>query len=101
MSWEDILKAPPIRNPREAEFNQTTNDNLSMSEYEELFERVVDPIIVEQGGRLAATIPTSALGMSDKKAEKVARKLYKNMGYNMIFANDGELYFKLKGEGRV
>ena len=30
MSWEDILKAPPIRNPRESEFGDNSNDNLTM-----------------------------------------------------------------------
>ena len=101
MAWEDVLKMPPVRNPREDEFNRNDNDNLSMKEYVELFEKVVDPIIEEQGHRFAVSIPTSELKMSDKKAAKVAKKLYKDMGYNAIFATDGILYFKLQGEGKV
>jgi|TARA_R100001463_G_scaffold42066_1_gene88343 hypothetical protein len=101
MSWEDILKAPPIRNPRETEFSQRENENLSMREYVDLFERVVDPMIEENKNEYAVAIPVTELKMSEKKAEKIAQKLYKNMGYNMIFAKDGTLYFKLQGEGRV
>tara|TARA_R100000005_G_C4990811_1_gene198236 strand:- start:283 stop:585 length:303 start_codon:yes stop_codon:yes gene_type:complete len=98
MAWEDVLKMPPIRNPRESEFNQRENENLSMKEYVELFETVVDPVIEEGRNNYAVSIPLSELKMSEKKAEKIARKLYKGMGYSMIFTHDGELYFKLKGE---
>ncbi|BCV00486.1 MAG: hypothetical protein CM15mV35_470 [uncultured marine virus] len=45
MSWEDILKAPPIRNPRESEFKDNANDNLSRAEYVDLFREKIDPII--------------------------------------------------------
>ena len=40
--WEDILKKP-IRNPRADRVPK--NDNLSMKEYEKLFEDIADPKI--------------------------------------------------------
>ena len=103
MSWEDILKAPPIRNPREAEFKDNANDDLSRTEYVELFQERVDPII-EREGKLKSTyasIPLSDLLMSPRRAVDVAEDLYSDMGYNMIFTTDGKLIFKLEGEGRV
>ena len=75
MSWEDILKAPPIRNPRETEFSQRENENLSMREYVDLFERVVDPMIEENKNEYAVAIPVTELKMSEKKAEKIAQKI--------------------------
>ena len=103
MSWEDILKAPPIRNPREAEFKDNTNDNLSRSEYVELFQERVDQIIQREGKKKStyATIELSDLLMSPRRAVDVAEDLYADMGYNLIFTTDGKLIFKLEGEGRV
>ena len=49
MTWHDILKAPPIRNPRESEFKNNANDDLSRAEYVELFQERVDPIIHRDG----------------------------------------------------
>ena len=103
MSWEDILKAPPIRNPREAEFSDDVNDNLSKPAFIDLFRVVVDPIIREAGEKKNdyADVKLTDLKMSEKKAQEVARELYGDMGYNAIFADDGILTFKLKGEGKV
>ena len=103
MSWEDILKAPPIRNPREAEFSDNVNDNLSKPEYIDLFREIADPII-ERQGRLKmdyADVKLTDLKMTEKKAQEVARELYEGKGYGAIFADDGRLTFKLKGEGKV
>lgn len=103
MSWKDIIKAPPIRNPRESEFGDTSNDDLSMVEYFGLFRDIVDPIIREAGERKGkyAYVKLSDLKMSRKKAEEVARELYADKGYNDIFTNEMELILKLVGEGRV
>ena len=103
MSWEDILKAPPIRNPREAEFSDNVNDNLSKPEYIDLFREIADPII-ERQGRLKmdyADVKLTDLKMTEKKAQEIARELYGGKGYGAIFADDGILTFKLKGEGKV
>jgi len=103
MSWEDILKAPPIRNPRESEFNDNVNDNLSWPEYVDLFKEKADPII-ERQGRLKmdyADVKLTDLKMTEKKAMEVARELYKGKGYGAIFADNGILTFKLKGEGKI
>ena len=103
MGWEDILKAPPIRNPRESEFSNNVNDDLSRAEYVDLFREKVDPVI-ERQGRLKmdyADVKLTDLKMSEKKAAEVARELYGGMGYGAIFANDALLTFKLKGEGKI
>jgi len=103
MTWHDILKAPPIRNPRESEFSDNSNDDLSMPEYIDLFREKVDPIISEAGKKkeMYASIKLTDLKMSEKKAQEVARELYGDKGYNAIFAgSDGELNFKLEGEER-
>jgi len=118
MSWFDTLKmhcgtereksdemdkAPPIRNPRESEFKDNANDDLSRAEYVDLFREKVDPII-ERQGRLKmdyADVKLTDLKMTDKKAQEVARELYGGMGYSAIFADDSKLTFKLKGAGKV
>jgi len=103
MSWEDILKAPPIRNPRESEFKDNANDNLSRAEYVDLFREKIDPIIREAGKKKEdyADVKLTDLKMTEKKAQEMARELYRDMGYGAIFADDGRLTFKLKGEGKV
>tara|TARA_R100000995_G_C3461172_1_gene113220 strand:- start:19 stop:342 length:324 start_codon:yes stop_codon:yes gene_type:complete len=103
MTWHDILKAPPIRNPRASEFDDRSNDNLSLPEYIDLFIEKVDPIIREAGERkqMYATIKLTDLKMTRTKAQEIARKLYGDKGYAAIFAgSDGELTFKLEGEQR-
>jgi|TARA_X000001382_G_scaffold128490_1_gene118319 hypothetical protein len=103
MTWHDILKAPPIRNPRESEFSNNSNDDLSMPEYIDLFREKVDPIISEAGKKKEryASIKLTDLKMSEKKAQEVARELYGDKGYSAIFTgSDGELSFRLEGEER-
>tara|TARA_B100001094_G_scaffold92477_1_gene88339 strand:- start:678 stop:995 length:318 start_codon:yes stop_codon:yes gene_type:complete len=103
MSWHDILKAPPIRNPRESEFSDNSNDDLSMPEYIDLFREKVDPIISEAGKKKEryASIKLTDLKMTEKKAKEIARELYQDKGYSSIFvSSDGELNFKLEGEER-
>ena len=103
MNWHDILKAPPIRNPRESEFSNNVNDDLSRAEYVDLFREKVDPVI-ERQGRLKmdyADVKLTDLKMSEKKAAEVARELYEGKGYGAIFADDAVLTFKLKGEGKI
>ena len=98
-----IRKAPPIRNPRESEFSDNVNDDLSLPEYIDLFREKADPII-ERQGRLKmdyADVKLTDLKMTEKKAQEVARELYEGKGYGAIFADDGILTFKLKGEGKV
>ncbi len=94
MSWKNIIKAPPIRNPRELEFREdNSNDDLSMTEYERLFERVVDPVIREAGEKKKeyADIKLTELQMSGKKAKEVAKELYADMGYGVIFIHNNSL----------
>ena len=103
MTWHDILKAPPIRNPRESEFSDTSNDNLSRAEYVDLFREKVDPIISEAGEKKKtyAEIKLTDLKMTEKKAEKMARELYGGKGYGAIWVDaGGNLVFKLEGEER-
>mgnify|MGYP003132457616 CR=1 FL=1 len=99
MAWEEVLKMPPIRNPRESEFDSMPNDNLSMDEYEKLFEDMVDPVIEEAAKRLSpiAYVSVKKLGMSPKKAEMIAQELYDGMGYGRIYVDSqDDLMFKLK-----
>ena len=94
--WEDILKKP-IRNPRADRVPK--NDNLSMKEYEKLFEDIVDPIIEKDGrdkGKSMSLINLDDLDMSPEKAEEVANKLYADMGYLSISANEKYLFFELR-----
>jgi hypothetical protein len=96
MSWKDVIKMPPIENPRRQIVGE--NDNLSMKEYEELFERLVDPIIerVSKTKETHASISLDELGMSPIKAEKIAKKLYKGKGYQAIVVVKDKLYFSLE-----
>jgi len=99
MAWEDVLKMPPIRNPIEDEFANMPNDNLSMDEYEKLFEEIVDPVIEEAGkeSRPIAYVSVKKLGMSPKKAEKIAKELYDGMGYGHIYVDhQNDLMFSLR-----
>ena len=99
MAWEDVLKMPPIRNPRENEFDSMPNDNLSMDEYEKLFEEIVDPVIEARAKKKErfAYINVRKLGMSPKKAEVIAQKLYEGLGYARIYVDsDDDLAIKLK-----
>ena len=97
MTWKNIIKAPPIRNPLADK--KPKNDNLSMKEYEELFEDIVDPKIEETAkgkGRTTVFIELDDLDMSPEKAEMVANKLYADMGYTSIQASKTELKFKMR-----
>jgi len=93
-----LNKAPPIRNPRADEFKDMPNEDLTMDEYEKLFEEIVDPVIEKAARKKEkyAYIRLDKLGMSSRKAVKIAKKLYKDMDYGNIFAMDGEeLTFRL------
>jgi len=97
MSWEDVLKMPPIRNPRADELPK--NDNLSMKEYEKLFEEIVDPIIESAGKRrkpYAFVDTVKDLDMSREKALEIANKLYEDMGYEKITLTNRDLVFYLE-----
>ena len=94
--WEDILKKP-IRNPRADEVPK--NDNLSMKEYEKLFEDIADPEIEDaskQKNRTFAIVSLDELEMSADKAVEVAKELYDDMGYLSINSDEKNLYFKLR-----
>ena len=97
MSWEDVLKMPPIRNPRADKVPK--NDNLTMDEYEKLFEKVADPEIEDAGkssSRNYGMVSLDDLDMSKEKAVKVAKKLYADMGYLNIFTDGKMLFFELR-----
>ena len=98
-----VRKAPPIRNPRESEFKDNANDDLSLPEHIDLFKDKVDPVIREAGKKKEtyADIKLTDLKMTEKKAQEIARKLYADMGYNAIFVDNGILTFKLQGEGKL
>jgi len=94
--WEDILKKP-IRNPRADRVPK--NDNLSMEEYEKLFEDIVDPEIerdAKSPNMTLAIVSLDKLDMSPEKAKKIANKLYADMGYLKIYSDNRNLYFKLR-----
>jgi len=98
MVWEDVLKMPPIRNPRENERGVMPNDNLSMDEYEKLFEEIVDPVIEERAKskQRFAYINVGKLKMSPKRAEEIAQKLYEGLGYEKIYVDrDDDLAIQL------
>ena len=96
--FKQIVKAPPIRNPREEEFADRSNDDLDMAGLERLFEKVVDPIIQERADkkRRYALIPIKDLKMSKEKALEAAKKLYADKGYPYILLSSDELAFKLE-----
>jgi len=103
MTWEDVLKMPPIRNPKESEFDNMPNDNLSMDEYEKLFEEIVDPVIEEAANKKSgvAYVSVKELGMSPKKAEMIAQELYDGMGYGRIYVDfQNDLMFTLRTRGK-
>ena len=98
--FKQIVKAPPIRNPREEEFADRSNDDLDMAGFERLFEKVVDPIIRESGEKKQkyAVVPFKDLKMSRGKAGRVAQELYGDKGYADIVAGDTNLLFQLEGQ---
>jgi hypothetical protein len=98
--FKQIVKAPPIRNPREEEFSDRSNDDLDMAGLERLFEKVVDPIIQERADkkRRYALIPIKDLKMSGNKALKAAKELYADKGYPYILLSGDDLAFKLEGQ---
>ena len=98
---ELIVKAPPIDNPRWIAGKESQiNDNLTIAEYEKLFEEKVDPIIesMEAEGASYAAIDPKELGMRSKRALEVAKELYKGRGYGNIFLSSGELNFRLDAD---
>lgn len=94
--WEDILKKP-IRNPRADIVPK--NDNLSMKEYNILFEDIADPIIertAREKDRTLAFVDLDDLDMSSEKALEVAKKLYADMGYLNIRVDNTKLTFEMR-----
>jgi|TARA_R110002012_G_scaffold59884_3_gene156678 hypothetical protein len=83
----DMLKAPPIENPRKE--REYPNDNMSDKEVEELFEEIVDPEIIqdEKSDLSAAYIKLDKLGLSPKIALEYAKQFYGDKGYGKIFIN--------------
>jgi len=83
----DMLKAPPIENPRKE--REYPNDSMSDKEVEELFEEIVDPEIIqdEKNDLSAAYIKLDRLGLSPKIALKYAKQFYRDKGYSRIRIN--------------
>tara|TARA_R110002050_G_scaffold183373_1_gene316827 strand:+ start:117 stop:410 length:294 start_codon:yes stop_codon:yes gene_type:complete len=97
MTWRNVLKMPPIRNPMADK--KPENDNLTMEQYKDLFEDIADPIIERTAkgkDRRTAFVSLDDLGMSPKKAAEVANELYANMGYEKITADKRELKFTMR-----
>jgi hypothetical protein len=86
----DVLKAPPIDNPRKE--REYPNDNMSDKEIERLFEEIVDPKIIhwESQDASRAYIPLRDLGMSAKFAVEKLKQFYGDKGYGKIYANNTE-----------
>lgn len=86
------LKKAPVKNPRRARYAVAmANDELTMEEFEKLFKEKVDPIIEEEEANnepFAHIDPKEDLEMSPTKAVEVANKLYKDLGYNIIFLHN-------------
>jgi len=86
-----VISKAPVRNPRRAKYDAVmANDDLTMEEYEKLFKEKVDPIIEseEAKDRPFARIDTKDLEMSPNRALEVAKELYKNLDYSLIFLNN-------------
>tara|TARA_R100001082_G_scaffold102310_1_gene72303 strand:+ start:496 stop:819 length:324 start_codon:yes stop_codon:yes gene_type:complete len=98
--FKQIVKAPPIHNPREEEFADRSNDDLDMADLERLFEEVADPIIQRNAERKRdwANIPIKDLKMSEDKALAAAKELYADKGYPSIFLSGDTIAFKLSGQ---
>lgn len=92
----DMLKAPPIDNPRKE--REYPNDSMSDKEIEKLFEEIVDPKIIswESNDASRAYIPLKDLGMSANFAVKKLKQFYGDKGYGKIKANNTEaqIFFK-------
>tara|TARA_Y100000401_G_scaffold49235_1_gene38324 strand:+ start:693 stop:1337 length:645 start_codon:yes stop_codon:yes gene_type:complete len=95
-----ISKAPPIFNPTRArEDAEGKNDNLEGRALEELFEKVIDPKIVEASNEdeTYVTIDPKELGMSLETAEKKIEGLYtKKLGYPSVFISQGKVNIRLE-----
>lgn len=98
--FKQIVKAPPIRNPREEEFADRSNDDLDMAGLERLFEKIADPIIQEAADkkRKYAYIPIKDLKMSNNKALDAAKELYADKGYPHIMLSGDDIVFRLQGQ---
>ena len=98
--FKQIVKAPPIPNPRAEEFADKSNDDLDEAGLETLFEKVADPIIQRDSEKKRdwANIPIKDLKMSKAKALKAAKELYEGKGYPSIFISGDTIAFKLSGQ---
>jgi hypothetical protein len=98
--FKRVVKAPPIRNPREEEFADRSNDDLDMAGLERLFEKVADPIIQETVEKKwkYANVPIKELKMSNDKALEAAKELYADKGYPAIFLSSDSIAFQLEGQ---
>lgn len=92
--FKQIVKAPPIENPRKQ--RKYPNDNMSDEEVERLFEEIVDPVIIRSEGMDSpnAFIPLTKLGMSPEFAEQKAQQFYGDKGYSKIYTNDVDLWLR-------
>ena len=92
-----VSKAPPIFNPRK-EREPEPNDDLEGRALEELFEKVVDPLIIrgEKRNDKYIYIPNKELKMSNKVAEAKIKELYADKGYSSIFNQGNETTITLE-----
>tara|TARA_Y100000004_G_scaffold183243_1_gene230830 strand:- start:60 stop:692 length:633 start_codon:yes stop_codon:yes gene_type:complete len=92
-----ISKAPPIFNPRK-ERGPEPNDDLEGRALEELFEKVVDPLIIraEKKNNNYVYIPFKDLRMSGKVAEAKIKELYADKGYPYISTQGKEIVIGLE-----
>ena len=90
--FKQIVKAPPIENPRKE--REYRNDNMSDKEVEKLFEEIVDPKIMrmEAADQDGTFWPLSKLGMSPEFAEQKAKEFYGDKGYSKIYTNKTDLW---------
>lgn len=92
-----ISKAPPIFNPRK-ERGPEPNDDLEGRALEQLFEKVVDPLIIrgEKRNDKYIYIPNNELKMSNNVAEAKIKELYADKGYSSIFNQGNETTIALE-----
>jgi len=96
-----ISKAPPIFNPTRARLDAEVheNENLEGRALEELFEKVIDPKIVEASNedKKYVEIDHKELGMSLETAKKKIKELYtKELGYPNVFITLGKVNIKIR-----
>ena len=91
----DVLKAPPIDNPRTERLYP--NDNLTDLLIERLFEEIIDPKIISAEGRREGSvlINLNDLKMSSDFALEKVKQFYGDRGYGRIMVTEKYIHISL------